>query len=155
YLGSNSLPPPRPQPPVVGPITTPAPVLNNTTVMVSAMFTYNIPTDQHTAVWDWGDNTTSVGNVTEANGQGSVTGSHVYAMPGISPVTVPVTDQRGASGSATTIPGVVVFDLIIGGITGSGRILSPLGAFPKTPTLAGKASVRLGAKFAANGAPGG
>jgi uncharacterized delta-60 repeat protein len=155
YLGSNSLPPPKPQPPVVGPITTPAPVLTNTTVMVSAMFTYNIPTDQHTAVWDWGDHTTSVGNVVEANGQGSVTGSHVYAVPGVYQITVTVTDQRGASGSSTSIPGVVVFDLILGGVTGSGRILSPLGAFPQTPTLAGKASVQLGAKFAANGTPSG
>jgi uncharacterized delta-60 repeat protein len=147
YLGVNSAPPVTPQPPLVGPISTPPqPVLIRTTVMVSASFTYNIPTDQHTAIWNWGDGMTSAGVVTEANGQGTVTGSHVFAVPGVYQVTVTVTDQRGASGSATAIPGVVVFIPILGVITGSGRIVSPPGAFARNPALSGKASFQLSAR---------
>jgi uncharacterized delta-60 repeat protein len=140
-----------PQPPRVGAITTPGRgVLAGTTAVVSASFIYNIPSDQHTAVWNWGDGTTSTGNVTEANGQGSVTGSHVYAAVGVYQVTLTVTDQRGASGSATAIPGVAVFIPITGGITGRGQIISPLGAFRSTPTLAGKAAFRFRARAAPN-----
>jgi hypothetical protein len=141
-----------PQPPRVGPITTPGHgVLAGTTAVVSASFIYNIPTDQHTAIWNWGDGTTSTGIVTEANGQGSVTGSHVYAAVGVYQVTLTVTDQRGASGSATAIPGVAVFIPITGGITGRGRINSPFGAFRSMPTKAGKAAFQFSAKAATNG----
>jgi uncharacterized delta-60 repeat protein len=148
YLGRGGVPVPVPQPPVVGPITTPAPVLVNTPAMVSATFTYNIPTDQHTAVWNWGDNTISAGVVAEANGMGTVTGSHVYAAPGIYLVTLTVTDQRGASGSATAIPGVVVFNLIIGGITGNGFFSGPPIAVAAMPT--GQVQFQLAAKYVGN-----
>jgi uncharacterized delta-60 repeat protein len=150
YLGRGGVPVPIPQPPVVGPITTPAPFLINTPAMVSATFTYNIPTDQHTAVWNWGDNTTSAGVVAEANGMGTVTGSHIYAAPGIYPVTLTVTDQRGASGSATATPGVVVFDLVIGGIIGNGFFIgSPVAL---AASAAGKVQFQLAAKYTGNGA---
>jgi hypothetical protein len=136
----------------VGPITTPAqPVFAGTTATVGATFTYNIPTDQHTAVWDWGDHTTSAGTVTEANGQGSVSGSHTYAAPGIYLVTLTVTDQRGASGSAVAVPGVVVISVMAGGIGGSGVLDGPpfrvAAAAP-----AGRVQFRLSAKYAGDGA---
>jgi uncharacterized delta-60 repeat protein len=151
YLGSGATIV-APQPPIVGPIMTPRRgALAGTTAVVSASFTYNIPSDQHTAVWNWGDGTTSTGNVAEASGMGCVTGSHVYAAVGVYQVTLTVTDQRGASGSATAIPGVAVFVPIAGGITGSGRIISPRGAFRSTPTLAGKAAFRFRARATANG----
>jgi hypothetical protein len=152
YLGSGGTPPPVPKPPVVEPITTPGPVLVGTTVMVSATFTYNIPTDQHTAVWNWGDGMTSMGNVTEANGMGSVTGSHVYAAPGIYPVTVTVTDQRGASGSATGIPGVVVTDPLAGSITGSGTInIPPFGLVAAlASTHSNKLTFQVNARYVGN-----
>ena len=146
YLGKPGGTIPSPQPPLVGPITTPSPVLVGTSVSLSASFTYTIPTDQHTAVWDWGDHTTSAGTVTEANGSGTVTGSHVYAATGIYPVTLTVTDQRGASGSATAVPGVVVFELILGGITGSGLINGPPFAVAAAP--AGQVRFQLAAKYA-------
>jgi uncharacterized delta-60 repeat protein len=148
YLGSGGVPIPIPQPPVVGPITTPAPVLSGTPALVSASFTYNIPTDQHTAQWNWGDGMTSAGNVTETGGMGTVTGSHVYAAPGIYQVTLTVTDQSGASGSATAIPGVVVFNMLIGGITGNGMFIGPPFAIAVTPS--GKVRFQLAAKYAGN-----
>ena len=148
YLGGSVVQPPTPQPPLVGPIATPGLVLLGRTVTASASFTYNIPTDQHTAVWDWGDHTTSTGTVTEANGSGSVTGSHVYAATGIYPVTLTVTDQRGASGSATAVPGVVVIELILGGITGSGLINGP--PFTVAAAPAGQVRFRLAAQYGAN-----
>jgi uncharacterized delta-60 repeat protein len=150
YLGSGGVPVPNPQPPVVGPITTPAPVLFNTTAMVRAAFSYNIPTDQHTAVWNWGDGLTSTGTVVEANGTGTVTGSHVYASPGIYQVTVTVTDQRHASGSATAIPGIVVYDPSAGGITGSGVLSGPLFALAVAMAPAGRIRFQLAAKYAGN-----
>jgi len=147
YIGGNGSTT-SPQPPLVGPITTPAePVLIGTTVMVSASFTYNIPTDQHTAVWNWGDGTTSAGNVTEANGQGSVTGSHVYAAAGMYEVTLTVTDQRGASGSATAIPGFVVYNPLAGSITGSGLLNGPLFAIALAAAPAGRLKFRIDANY--------
>jgi hypothetical protein len=150
YVGGNISSQPAPQPPVVGPIVTPArPVFAGTTATVSATFTYNIPTDQHTAVWNWDDGTTSAGNVAEANGQGTVTGSHVYSAPGIYQVTVTVTDQRGASGSATAIPGVLVFSVITGSINGNGVLNGPP-FMVAAATPPGQVRFRLAAKYAGN-----
>jgi hypothetical protein len=136
---------------VVGPITTPPPVVLGKTAMVSVNFTYNIPTDQHTAVWNWGNGKTSMGMVTEANGMGTVTGSYIYAAPGIYPVSVTVTDQRGASGSATAVPGVVVISLIVGSINGNGVINGPP-FMVAAATSAGQVRFRLAAKYAGHGA---
>ncbi len=55
--------------------------------------------DAHTAIIDWGDNTSSPGTVTEGANR-SVSGSHVYADDGTYTVTVTVFDD-GGSGSAT------------------------------------------------------
>jgi len=49
--------------------------------------------DTHTAIWDWGDSTTTVGVVIESSGSGIVTGSHVYSAPGNYTVTLTVTDD--------------------------------------------------------------
>src|SRR5262249_13684505 len=61
--------------PVVAAITAPlAPVAVNTAINVSASFTDAIRGTTHTAVWNWGDSTTSPGTVTESSGSGTVTG---------------------------------------------------------------------------------
>ena len=49
--------------------------------------------DTHTAVWAWGDGTTSNGVVTELSGSGSVTNSHTYSLPGDYTVTLIVADD--------------------------------------------------------------
>jgi len=70
-------------------------------VSFEGMFTDAGSCDTHTAVWDWGDGTTSDGEVTETDGSGCVTSSHTYALPGDYSITVTVTDDDGQSGSNT------------------------------------------------------
>jgi hypothetical protein len=57
--------------------------------------------DTHTAVWDWNDGTPSAGLVTETDGSGNVTGSHIFSIPGDFTVTLTVTDDDGGSSSNT------------------------------------------------------
>jgi hypothetical protein len=66
--------------------------------------------DTHTAAWDWGDGTTSVGNVIQGSGSGTVTGSHTYMLPGDYLVTVTVTDDDTGSHSNTMIVHVADVD---------------------------------------------
>ena len=49
--------------------------------------------DTHTAVWDWGDSSTSAGTVTEISGSGTATDSHTYSVPGDYTITLTVTDD--------------------------------------------------------------
>jgi hypothetical protein len=73
----------------------------NYAVAPSALFTDKGILDTHTAVWDWGDGSTSSGIVTETNGTGSVSGTHAYAMFGVYTVGLTVTDKDGGSGQST------------------------------------------------------
>ena len=140
--------------PQVGPITTPAPpVAIGTTVTVSASFAYDSSHGSCTAVWNWGDGTTSAGTVAEANGSGSVAASHVYHVGGAYPVTLTVTDSDGASGKSTAVPGVVVWQPVTGRLTGNLHLFSPLDSLPSDPSFTGNATLQLQADFSANGAP--
>ena len=88
------------QPPVVSGITVPAnPVAVGTTISATASFTDAGDSGTHTAVWNWGDGTTSPGT---AAGD-FVSGEHAYASAGIYGVTVTVTDGDGA---ASTVDGI-------------------------------------------------
>jgi hypothetical protein len=133
--------------PVVGPITAPlAPVAVNTAVNVSASFTDALTTTTHTAVWNWGDGTTSSGTVTETNGSGTVTGSHTYAVDGVYTVTLTVTNNLGGSGQSV-FQYVVVFSPSAGFVTGGGWITSPAGAYAASPSLIGKANFGFNVRY--------
>ncbi len=56
--------------------------------------------DTHQATIFWGDGTQSAGSISETNGSGSITASHVYADPGDYEVRVEVQDNSALKGSA-------------------------------------------------------
>src|SRR5262249_48643947 len=109
--------------------------------------------DTHTAVWDWGDHTTSAGAVSGANGSGTVSGSHIYTAAGVYTVTLTVTDKDGAA-AQSVFRYVVVYDPSAGFATGGGWITSPAGAFAADPSLTGKANFGFVSKYQnGNGVP--
>jgi hypothetical protein len=133
--------------PTVGVITAPvAPVQVGTAISASASFTDPGILDTHTAVWNWGDSTTSAGTVTEASGSGSVSGSHTYTTDGVFTVTLTVTDKDGASGQSV-FNYVVFYNPSAGFTTGSGSIASPAGAYAVNRSLTGQANFGLNAKY--------
>jgi len=135
------------QPPVVGAITAPVdPVAVNTTINAIASFTDPDVFDTHTAVWAWGDGSTSSGVVTETNGSGSVSGSHTYTAAGVYTVALTVTDNGGAS-DTSIFQFIVVFDPSAGFVTGGGWIDSPAGAYAPNPSLTGRANFGFVSKF--------
>jgi len=132
-------------PPTVGPITASVnPVPPNTAINASANFTDPGVLDTHTAVWNWGDGSSSPGVVTETNGSGSVAGSHAYTAAGIYTVTLTVTDKDGGQGHSTYES--VVYDPN-GVVTGNGWINSPAGAYKANPKLTGMASFGFVANY--------
>jgi len=123
----------------VGPISAPvAPVQVNTPIAASGNFTDQQVLNTHTAVWSWGDASVSSGTVTETDGSGSVTGSHIYSSAGVYTITLMVTDNFCSGQSVFQF--VVVFDPSAGFVTGGGWINSPAGAYAPNPSLTGKAN---------------
>ncbi|TWU33899.1 Ig-like domain-containing protein [Novipirellula artificiosorum] len=133
--------------PAVGTIMIQAdPVAATTLIDVSASFSDPGSADTHTAFWDWGDGSTSVGSVSMTAGSGLVSGSHAYASAGVYTVQLTVTDND--MGSAHSIyQYVVIYDPSAGFVTGGGWIQSPAGAFAADPTLTGKASFGFNSKY--------
>lgn len=73
-------------------------------VNILASFTDTDALETHTATIDWGDGTPpEAGAVSEADGSGTVSGSHTYAAIGTYTVLVTVTDSLGNSGSDTVV----------------------------------------------------
>jgi hypothetical protein len=115
------------------PVLTPPP--NQTTyegnlVTFSANFTDPGVLDTHSASINWGDGTTTSGTVSEQNGSGTVTGDHRYYEEGTFTVTVTVTDNAGASGSAN-------FTVTSNDV-------------PAVPSISGQGTVAEGAAYALN-----
>jgi probable HAF family extracellular repeat protein len=90
--------------------------------------------------WSWGDGSSGAGKMSEANGAGSASASHNYAAPGIYAVSATVVD---GSGGSRAVSRSVVVAASGGALAGSGTVLSPLGAFAKSPRYSGKASFSL------------
>jgi RHS repeat-associated protein len=139
--------------PLVGPIATPLHAVRaGASAAVRASFS-EVPANRpHTAAWSWGDGKASDGKVTESKGSGSgtVTGSHIYANPGLYRVTLTVTDAHKRSGKSAAAQYIVVYNPTAGSLTGNGTITSPAGAVPTNPKLTGKATFQLSATYAAN-----
>jgi PKD repeat protein len=107
--------------PTVGAIVGPtAPLVLGSTASVSARFT-DTDHDSHGAIWQWNDGSTSNGLITESNGIGAVTGSHVYTVAGVYAVNLTVTNSRGLN-ARQTIRYVVIYDPTGGFVTGGGWI---------------------------------
>jgi PKD repeat protein len=127
----------------------PAPI--NTAIALQASFNDAGQNDTHTASIAWGDASTSAGTVSEANGAGTVTGSHAYAAAGTYTVSVTVTDDDTGAVTATATSYVVVYDPSAGFVTGGGWISSPAGAYtpdnPNDPAYAGHANFGFVSKY--------
>jgi hypothetical protein len=88
-------------PPSVGPINAPTePVVIGTVVNASAPFSDPGRMDRHTAVWVWGDGTSTPGTLTQGAGSGSVRDHHTYERSGRFTIRLTVTDDDGGKGRA-------------------------------------------------------
>ena len=133
-------------PPVLGPIAAPVdPIPVGTQIFASAEFADQGLADEHDAVWDWGDGTTSSGLVLKDAGSGTVHGDHTYAAPGVYTIGLTLTDDGDSTEASHEY--VVVFDPAAGFVTGGGWMQSPPGAFVPDPSLTGKATFGFVAKY--------
>jgi hypothetical protein len=130
---------------VTGPVH---PVAIDTEMVSIGTFTDGDDDDHNTAVWDWGDDTTSDGTIDQA--QNSVSGNHVYAQAGVYAVRLTVSDSYPASDEAV-LAFVVAYDPDGGFVTGGGWIDSPAGAYCLDPTLTGKAKFGFVSKYKKGG----
>ena len=134
-------------PPIVGLINLPLdPIQIDTELITFAEFTDPGIQDTHTAVWDWGDERSSPGDVDETDGSGAVTGYHTFADPGVYTVKVIVTDDDTGFGESI-FQYAVVYDPDGGFVTGGGWINSPAGAYSPDPSLTGIANFGFVSKY--------
>jgi len=118
----------------------PTPAALGTVVNAFATFTDPGILDTHTATLRWGDGTGAQdATVGGTNTDGTVSGSHLYATPGVYTVTLTVTDKDDGEDSAI-YQYAVIYDPDGGFVTGGGWITSPPNGFLPNPSLTGKAS---------------
>ncbi len=131
--------------PVLGNITAPTtPVIVNSSISPSVIFTDSGPADTHTAIWDYGDGQTGNGTVNE--GTQTVTGSHTYTKAGVYTLQITLTDDDSQT-ETQIFQYVVVYDPSAGFVTGGGNINSPAGAEPVLPNATGPANFGISAKY--------
>lgn len=134
--------------PTVGTLTASVnPVQVGTRTDVSVNFTDSNTSDTHTAIFDWGDGMTSTGVITESNGSGSVTGSHIYLAAGVYEVALIVEDNHGAADSEVFRYLSVYNPTPQGLFTGVRIFQSPLGAVSGQPTVTGQVKFGVTAKY--------
>lgn len=131
--------------PAMGAFTTypAAPVPVGTSVSFKAPFSDPGSGDTFTGNIDWGDASVSAAVIDPFS---SISGSHVYATPGVYTVTFSLSDDD--LGSDTQVfQYVVVYDPDAGFVTGGGWIDSPAGAYAADPALTGKAHFGFVSKY--------
>ncbi|HXV71061.1 MAG TPA: PKD domain-containing protein, partial [Acidimicrobiia bacterium] len=130
------------------------PVVVGETVHASLEFSDPGVLDTHSAEWDWGDGTTSAATITEANGTGVATGTHVYSAPGLYTLTVTLVDDD--TGFATTShEHIKVHAPGVGFVTGAGTFQSPAGAYLADPSFIGRAQFNFVGRHDGQAAPDG
>jgi len=120
----------------------------NISININVSILFNDPaiSETHSAWWDWGDNTTSLGTIDEFNGSGIVTGTHTYISPGVYSLEVMVFDDDGGF-TQQSYQYIVVYDPNGGFVTGGGFIDSPAGAFPAESSFEGSANFGFVSKY--------
>jgi hypothetical protein len=84
-------------PAALGPLVGPPLGVRGQTLAFAESFIDPGTRDTHVAAIDWGDGQHSIGGITEANGSGSATGTHVYTASGTYTVKLTLTDNDGAA----------------------------------------------------------
>ncbi len=107
------------------------PVNINDPVEITGSFTDPGMLDTHTAIFDWGDTTSTECHL--SNGERTITGSHTYTEAGVYTISLEIIDDDGDSDTATYSKYVVVYDPDSGFVTGGGWINSPAGAYVADP----------------------
>ncbi|MBT3336740.1 MAG: hypothetical protein HN855_01345 [Anaerolineae bacterium] len=135
--------------PTIEMVTIPVePVQTSIMVEVSALIADVGVLDTHTALWSWGDGSTSAGVVSGYD----VTGSHTYNVPGLYSVILYVEDDDG--GFAEELAQyLVVYDPKVGFVTGGGWIWSPEGALALEPAWSGKVTFGFVSKYVKGNIP--
>ncbi|MAT96582.1 MAG: hypothetical protein CL608_05510 [Anaerolineaceae bacterium] len=109
--------------PQVGEITAPlVPVQIDTSIEATAVYTDVDELDTLTAVWDWGDGSST--NQTLSGTNGTAAATHTYTEPDVYIVTLTITDAAGAT-ATSTFEYVVVFDPSVGSANGVGWFHAP------------------------------
>ncbi len=121
------------------------PVEVGTPVTASASFNDIGTLDTHTALWDWGDESTSVGAIDQDNDVATV--NHVYNSAGVYTVKLIVTDDNTGQSNESVFRYIIVYDTSAGLVTGGGWIDSPEGAYTADSTLTGKANFGFVSKY--------
>lgn len=120
--------------------------INNATVL-SANFTDPGVLDTHTASWNWGDGNSSTGTVTESNGSGLVSDSHIYTTAGVYQVTLTVTDKDGGS-NTQTFQYISAYNPTAQGLFSAGSVYtSPVGSLVQNPSATGRVMFGLSYKY--------
>ena len=126
------------------------PIEINIEITVNALFTDAGILDTHTAVIDWGDETSDdPADLNQLSGGGEINGRHMYAEAGVYMITVTVVDDDDGW-DEKFYQYVVVYDPYdpdAGFVTGGGWIDSPKGAYVENENLSGKATFGFVSKY--------
>jgi PKD repeat protein len=133
--------------PAVAPFSVPtAPIAltaGGVSVPVSTTFADPGTLDTYTATLDCG---TGVSAQSDAP-NGSADGLCTFTSAGIYGVQITVRDDDGGTNTAAATGQIVIYDASAGWVTGGGWIESPAGAYAAAPSLAGKLTFNLAARY--------